>query len=589
MLRLLAFAVLLLPFVSVHRAAAGERAQREAQAKQLVSEALYREIYGDVEDRERLLERAAELAPYLKEVRWHRGEVRFQDRWQPAGEVAASLPEQSRWKAYEQKRGEVPKTLAGQFALANWCRDHQMPEQERAHLVAALEFAPDHADIRRRLGFQRINDRWVSHQQLAAAREQAGSLRLALKEWQPLLETLRRDLNHSSELRRQKAAERLTAIDDPQAIPAMEVVLAADSEATAKMVVTTIAAMPSREAAASLARHAVLSPWQSVREEAAQRLQSWDREFYVPDLLASMYSPVSSQVRVARGDDGQLVYRHAFYREGQDERQLLVLDTEFHRVPRGGGDRRDSLRRAVGQLSTSAFQREVQVGRQNLLTHRLNERIAEALKTATGEDRPAEPNEWWQWWNDENEVFVEGEKTLQTSYRSEQLAVVDRPVTEGFSGGGQTRGDCFAAGTPVWTATGLKAIERIEVGDLVLSQDPESGELAYKPVLDTTVRPRGPLVRVTIGEEQFETSGGHLFWVSGEGWVKSRELEPGMEIHTPGGTRIVRDRQSGSEQETYNLVVADFSTYFVGPDKLLSHDNTIRRPTERVVPGLVTK
>ena len=307
-----------------------------------------------------------------------------------------------------------------------------------------------------------------------------------------------------------------------------------------------------------------------------------------------MYSPATSQMQVARGGDGELLYRHVFYREGQDERQLLVLDTEFQRVPVAGGDRAEALGRAARQLRTSAFQREVQLGRQNLLTRRLNERIAAALKTATGEDHPADPNAWWQWWNDENEVFVEGEKTLQTSYRSERVAVVDRPVTGGgasggSTGGGQRRGDCLAAGTPVWTATGPKAIEQIEVGDLVLSQDPDSGELAYKPVLQTTVRPRGPLVRVTIGDEQFETSGGHLFWVSGEGWVKSRELEPGMDLHTPRGTRVVRDCQSGSEQETYNLVVADFATYFVGPDKLLSHDNTVREPTERVVPGLVAK
>jgi hypothetical protein len=34
-------------------------------------------------------------------------------------------------------------------------------------------------------------------------------------------------------------------------------------------------------------------------------------------------------------------------------------------------------------------------------------------------------------------------------------------------------------------------------------------------------------------------------------------------------------------------VVADFHTYFVGEAKILSHDNTIRQPTNAVVPGLV--
>ena len=34
-------------------------------------------------------------------------------------------------------------------------------------------------------------------------------------------------------------------------------------------------------------------------------------------------------------------------------------------------------------------------------------------------------------------------------------------------------------------------------------------------------------------------------------------------------------------------VVADFNTYFVGPEKILAHDVTERKPTRTIVPGLV--
>ena len=43
--------------------------------------------------------------------------------------------------------------------------------------------------------------------------------------------------------------------------------------------------------------------------------------------------------------------------------------------------------------------------------------------------------------------------------------------------------------------------------------------------------------------------------------------------------------QAKSEAEN-NLRVADFHTYFVGKQKILTHDNTIRKPTNCVVPGL---
>ena len=38
-------------------------------------------------------------------------------------------------------------------------------------------------------------------------------------------------------------------------------------------------------------------------------------------------------------------------------------------------------------------------------------------------------------------------------------------------------------------------------------------------------------------------------------------------------------------QPAYNLVVADFHSYFVGEAKILSHDNTVREPTDQAVPG----
>ena len=39
-------------------------------------------------------------------------------------------------------------------------------------------------------------------------------------------------------------------------------------------------------------------------------------------------------------------------------------------------------------------------------------------------------------------------------------------------------------------------------------------------------------------------------------------------------------------ERTYNLVVADFSTYFVGKEKILSHDVTEKKTTHNIVPGL---
>jgi hypothetical protein len=258
-----------------------------------------------------------------------------------------------------------------------------------------------------------------------------------------------------------------------------------------------------------------------------------------------------------------------------------------------GGDGRETESRMIDNIGATASRLERAAAAQNRFTAALNERLAWVLKTATGVDLPAEPAGWWTWWSEQNEVFVAGTKPVSIVERSRSVAVADRTSADisgvgGSSGGGggSQALDCLAAGTPVWTVKGLLAIEQIRVGDLVLSQHAETGELAYKPVLRTTVRPSGKLIKIAAAGEEFQTSGGHLFWVAGQGWTKSRNLQSGQILHTAAGPAYISSVESGSDAQTYNLVVADFSTYFVGNAKLLSHDNTVRTPTRAVVPGL---
>jgi hypothetical protein len=138
----------------------------------------------------------------------------------------------------------------------------------------------------------------------------------------------------------------------------------------------------------------------------------------------------------------------------------------------------------------------------------------------------------------------------------------------------------------VWTEQGSRTIEVVTVGDRVLSQDVESGELAYKPVLHTTIRPPKELLTLRFDQESLVLTGGHRFWCSGSGWVKARELEPLSLLHTAKGSAPVWTAKKGETAQTYNLVVADFHTYFDGKTGLLCQDVLTPRGTDRLVPGL---
>jgi len=573
-------------------------AKKRRQADVLVKEALHREIYGQTGERNRLLAEARRLDPKNEAARWHSGQVKFKGEWVKVEDVPKLRAEDARFSDYERRRMAATDTVADQLELATWCRKRKLADQERAHLTRVIELEPNHSEARTRLGFRRIDGRWVSAAEILAARERSVQMRKDFARWQPKLIELRRTLLRSEGSRLQFTQNQVRSINDPSAIPALELVLGTANEMCAGLVVDTLSGISDPEAAVSLARLGVFSQWAPVREKAVVALRSKDKQSYIPLLLSSMFTPVEARAAIFRTPRGRLVHRNVFVREGQTHREVVILDTEYRRENRGGDAAETTARALVGMAATGQA-RTAAAATQNEMTRRLNTRITEVLAESTGERQiPPTADAWWSWWNEHNEVFVQGEKTTVTRYRQDQVTVVDR--VNAPTGGDEETGDesetadvqlsmpmdCLAAGTLVWSAKGRRPIEEIKVGDLVLSQDPETGELAYKPVLGTTIRPASRLVRIEAGSEQIETSGGHLFWVSGEGWVKAREVKSGADLHSAHGTMRISSVERGKFEPTYNLIVADFHTYFIGRGRILSHDNTIREPTAAVVPGL---
>ena len=77
--------------------------------------------------------------------------------------------------------------------------------------------------------------------------------------------------------------------------------------------------------------------------------------------------------------------------------------------------------------------------------------------------------------------------------------------------GGTNSQHCFVAGTLVCTIDGEVPIEDIEVGDYVLAENPDTGEVDYKPVLETYEHDIYDVVYLTIDGEEFTTTEGHPF------------------------------------------------------------------------------
>ncbi|UUZ54363.1 hypothetical protein LP419_39375 [Massilia sp. H-1] len=112
---------------------------------------------------------------------------------------------------------------------------------------------------------------------------------------------------------------------------------------------------------------------------------------------------------------------------------------------------------------------------------------------------------------------------------------------------------CFVAGTLVAVQGGFKTIEDIRVGDLVLSKDDQSGDLALKAVTDLIITRNKGVYDLTVltapGEiEVLTVTDNHPFWVLNKvtssdgsdqaGWVNSGELKPGMQVQTSDGKAL---------------------------------------------------
>jgi hypothetical protein len=94
-----------------------------------------------------------------------------------------------------------------------------------------------------------------------------------------------------------------------------------------------------------------------------------------------------------------------------------------------------------------------------------------------------------------------------------------------------------------------------------------------RPIWNLSVREVGAsgharLTTVGVTEE-------HPWRTSAGAWVETRDLSPGTRLVSAGGARVVvvSLKNTNHVEATYNFEVADFHTYFVGPEGLWVHNS----------------
>ena len=139
-----------------------------------------------------------------------------------------------------------------------------------------------------------------------------------------------------------------------------------------------------------------------------------------------------------------------------------------------------------------------------------------------------------------------------------------------------TKKGCFTAGTLISTQDGDVPIEDIEEGDLVWAQDPETGEVALKRVVQTFVKETDTILYIKVAGEVIEATEQHVFYIDNVGWIPASMIEEGDVVVLQSGDKSTVekiDKVVHNEAITvYNFEVEDFHTYFVSDANVLVHN-----------------
>lgn len=575
-----------------------------------LQQVLQSEATGSAVDRRSRLGEVEALGPT---ARWHVGQFKHQGKWlnfEELDEAVEPLPLQR----YRQLRSEMPADVEGHRRLALWSHSQNLDAQATAHWHAVLAFSPNDVQAHKALSDVWIDDQWFSLEERQRVAEASQRIEAEWTKWMPRLKRIVDDLVSPSTERTKRGLAALEKIDDPAAISSLEIASQQLADDHALPFVQAVGRIQSKAACLACCRIAMERQGEPAGEMAMKQAMAYPQELYIPELLSLLQEPAKTEVEYQVNAKGELLIHRALFRETMNEKQavhlqrLVRINAPVSQVQnisasaqRGqiasiqsqqrmfASDLSAPAQIAADEIAASQDALEAQkqfeqrLQQSNGELKESSQKVYRLLAKTTGQSLAETPAAWWDWWRESNGQTLARKPLRESNYQLVDQARVQ--VNHALLGEFRQH-ECLTRGTLVQTQSGLRPIESILVGDLVLSQNVESGELGLKPVIKTTIRPPLSTLRMVTEAGEIQATAGHRWFVSGKGWLMTKELQTDMLLHNASGTtRIVSLIADPLEQETFNLVVDEFHSYFVGPERVLSYDNSELQPTLRAVPG----
>ncbi|TWU07922.1 polymorphic toxin-type HINT domain-containing protein [Stieleria varia] len=560
----------------------------------LVQAALQSEVDRNPHQRLQLLAESIRTAPEHAASRWHSGHVMTEEGWLPVQRFIQQTNGRGAVARYNQLRDSIAGTAVGEITLARFCNTNGLNDRERLHWNNVLRFDRSNQEARKHLDLHEYRGQLLTPEQILQWKATHKEYRDSVNHWDNQLRQWRGQIDNTSPRHHASAWRALSEVTDYHAVPSLEKMFYRTDEELQEVILSVLGNIREPIATDALVRLAIYNETPEVREAAALQLR--DRSWYefVPAMMNLLETPIEYQYTMQRSSNSV----SSFIQIAKETSAAKLRFSEVRlastpiRLPSNRGlnpgvgviGAQSRLRNAQAQQQRALAQetwrrcREIQntigtitnLNRQRFV---VNHRIYDTLELTTGQEIDAKPQAWWDWWNHYNEITYLNDKEEKT-----YLVSIDSRVPL----------ECFVPGTLTWTDTGKQPIETIKVGDRVLSQDPVSGELAYRLVTKTTIREPSPTLRIQVADSEIVSTLGHPMWVVGSGWKMAKELAVGDRLHSLNGGTEITDIRQGDDSQTHNLVVENTSTYFVGNSAILVHDSQPRTVSLLPLPGWKT-
>jgi tetratricopeptide (TPR) repeat protein len=590
-------------------AKAGENADAHVQL------ALWCEAHGLSAERVKHLAAAVIKDPAHALARGLMGLVAYRGKWGNPDEIAKQIQDDPAHEElvsdYRHRRRLTALKPDDQMRLAAWCERNGLKEEAFAHYSTVVRLDPSREWAWKHLGFKKRGGRWLKAEDFVAEQREAGEQKRADKRWRYFFERLATLLESDDPGKHARADRLIAMVSDSRAVPMIWAQFVRVTTARELVAVRMLGQIEGPSSATGLAAMAVFSPRPEVRAEATQALSRSDPRDIVEQLIDVLRKPFTAQVRPSNGPGspselfvaGERFNIQRFYQSQSvvpavwggrlfapppsfDPFSTRNVPTAALGSPAQIANRDLSSRPDPGMfyLTQRSLEAQPVLGRMlardvqlveatNAGIHDLNGRALDVLTRVTGQSLGEDPGRWKAWWADQLGYSYQPsepeEKPTYTSFVSEPPPLPPSAMRHH---------SCFGAGTQVRTLEGPRAIESIQVGDRVLSQNAQTGLLGFQPVVAVYHNKPAPTLKLAIGGDSIVVTGIHRFWKAGKGWTMARELKVGDRLRAVGGVVEVQSTEASQVQPVFNLEVAQNRDYFVGMKQMLVHDYSLVQP-----------